>query len=857
MVFPSPENYTPVLKQYLEQRSKTGDAILLFRLGDFYECFFDDAELLARELEITLTARPDSGHPDGKVPMAGIPYRTADSYIGKLLKAGIKVAISEQVGDSVDAKGPMKREVVRILTPGTLIESQYIETERANYLASICPKKSKSSLWGLAFVDVSTGKVFVSELESSQLVLELNRLCPSELLAPTIKIKDPEGFYLERAALPTELHQAEFVITPRPMNFFDLEESKRKLRERLGQHSLEGFGVAAIDSGLQALGGILEYLEYAHPECLKSLESISLYQPSEFVQIDQQTIKNLELFENSRQGGKKGTLIELLESEISTKMGARRMREWLAFPLLSVQETTKRLNVIELLTENESLITNLRGLLSQVADLERLNAKLRSSRINPRELGWLKSSLTVVPALSQLLGELKAEAEQKSLNVADYFSLSFSQELVLKVRELDQALLDELPVLLGDGGIFKAGYSEKLDELNSVVEQNELWVRNYEETEREKTGIKSLKVSFNKAAGFYIEITKANKNTLPDGYKIKQNLTNVDRYLTEELKDHEAKFILAESGLKSIEAELYTFLRESVVRFCDEIKTIANQLAKIDCLCALGELSLKGNYTKPSVCESSEIKIVNGRHPVLESLMPQGSFVGNDLELTANSDGITQVMILTGPNMSGKSTFMKQNALLCIMAQMGSFIPADSAQIGIVDKVFTRIGASDDISKGQSTFMVEMTETAYLVNNLTEKSLILLDEIGRGTSTYDGMAIAWAVAEYLANKGPRTIFATHYHELNSLEDLFKSVKNYQVCVHEGENELIFLHKVVQGGADRSYGIEVARMAGLPRQIINRAQGIMAQMSRRDLPTKRKVLVKESALQAKLEFDAIF
>lgn len=842
--FPSPEKYTPVLRQYLEQRAKTGEAILLFRLGDFYESFFEDAEILAKELEITLTARADSAHPGGKVPMAGIPHRNADNYIAKLLKAGFKVAICEQIGDT-NGKGPMKRELVRILTPGTLVESEFLQSDQANYLAAIFPQKG---IWGLALVDISTAQIKVAELNEESLVSQLNCLKPVELLVASSRVKDEDGIYIEQFLWPENLNKALFSSTGRAHQLFDLEVAKNKIKQQFGEHSLNGFGCAHYKPALQALGAILEYLEFTYPECLKSLKKIEVYEINSFLRLDEQTIKNLEIFETLRNRQKKGSFLSLLETGITTKMGSRLMREWLMAPLLNYEQIEMRQEAVEKLLDRHSLRNNLKNFLTQITDLERLAVKLQTERLNPREMGFLKNSLLALPGLKALLQEI----DFSERNLLDF---EYSQNLFYKSRELELALLDELPVISTEGNIFKLGYSEKLDALKKLVQENETWLNSYEAREREKTGLKSLKVCFNKASGFYIELSKAARNLAPSHYTLKQNLTNIDRYTTEELKEYESQFLVAEANYKQTEYELFCFLRESLVIYAEEIKNISHQIAQIDCLTSFAELAAHQNYIKPTINNSLNLKIENGRHPVIDTLLPQGQFVANDIFLEGEGKK-QQIIILTGPNMSGKSTYMKTSALICLLAQIGSYVPASYAEIGIVDRVFTRIGASDDLSLGQSTFMVEMTETAYLLNNMTSRSLALLDEIGRGTSTYDGVAIAWSVVEYIAQAGPRTIFATHYHELNGLADLFDQIQNYQVSVHEENGELILLHKVMAGGADRSYGIEVARMAGLPFQVLNRAKGIMAQMNAREIPHKKRSLVKESIQQAKLDLGSL-
>ncbi|HEY9886061.1 MAG TPA: DNA mismatch repair protein MutS [Vampirovibrionales bacterium] len=856
--FPPSDSYTPIVKQFLELRRQAGDAILLFRLGDFYECLFSDANILAQELEIALTARPDSGHPEGKIPMAGIPVKTAQAYISKLLLAGYKVAMCEQVTSSDDAKtsskGPMKRELVRVLTPGTLLETEFLEADKANYLGAIYPqsKKGKETMWGFAFTDVSTGELKVTELAESQLCLELYKLKPSELLVPTTRIKDPEGIYLENNLLPNGIKEKDFNITGRNGSTLDLDTCKRKIAERFGAHALSGFGCDNLEYGLQAIAFILEYLEYACTESLNGLTKIKKYECNDFVKIDEQTIRNLELFETQRNKTKKGSLLGLLAKDLSTKMGSRLMKEWISYPLINVAEIKKRQRAIASLIKLPGLHYNLKDLLKHIADLSRLTVKLTNSRLNPRELGQLKNSLLTVPGIQVLLQEVVNKHEEFEEEEDNLLQLTIGPDLLLKAKELDLALGDELPVVSGEGNIFKLGFSEKLDEMKNLLLENEKWLKDFEETERERVGCKSLKVTFNKAAGFYIELTKANKHLAPENYQIKQNLTNINRYITPELKDYESRYLLAEANCKNLEQELFLYLRDSLKGFADELQALNEQLATVDCLLSLACLAYTNSYICPEINYSNTFEFEEGRHPVIEQDLPSGYFVSNDLCLEASGDK-NQVVILTGPNMSGKSTFMKQAAIICLLSQIGSFVPAKNASIGLVDRIFTRIGASDDLSQGQSTFMVEMTETAYLLNNMTEKSLILLDEIGRGTSTFDGVAIAWSVVEYIANKGARTIFATHYHELNGLADLFKQVVNFQVSVHEGE-ELVFLHKVVPGGADRSYGIEVARMAGLPREVLARSKGIMSQMSSKNLSIKKTQTVKECSEQAKLELE---
>lgn len=894
------DKYTPVLRQYIEQRKKTGDAILLFRLGDFYESFFDDAAILAKELEITLTARSDSAHPSGKVPMAGIPVKSAESYISKLLKSGIKVAICEQLEEASAAKGLVKRELVRILTPGTLVEEEFIQNEQAQYIGAIykgtkntrrAQVKNKSEfdefddernererdedevdeiveldesgeLWGLALVDVSTSEIIVSELSEKDLFIELCRNKPAELIIPTVQERDENGIYVTRKIFPKLLDPKEFFITEKPCETSFREES---VKRRFKSFALSGFGCDNLTLALKALGSIFDYLEFVNKESLNSLRSIKVLKQSLHLRIDPQSLKNLEIFETLRDKSKRGSLLGLLEEHICTKMGTRLIKKWISSPLLDTLTIRIRQNAVQTLLENISRLEELKLSLKKVSDLERLSVKLQCNRLNPRELGFLKNSLRAIFPMAELLA--KFQNPKLELEIFD--------DLKDKVEELDRALLNELPSTVTEGGIFKTGYNEELDEIKEMVLNNSEWLENYEAKQKEKTGIKSLKVCFNRAAGFYIELSKNNKDLAPAEFKIKQNLTNIDRYITDELKEQEEKFLSADFKQKLLEQELFNDLRDSLKDFAEDLLDISERIAEIDCLLAFARLAHNNKYIRPTVDDSHDLEIKNGRHAVVERLLPDGHFISNDVKLqgknTKNNRNTEnkskQVMILTGPNMSGKSTYMKQIALICILAQIGSYVPADHAQIGVVDRIFTRIGASDDLSSGQSTFMVEMLETSYLLNNMTKRSLLLLDEVGRGTSTYDGVAIAWAVAEHIAQIGPRTIFATHYHELNGLADIFEEIVNYQVAVKEYNDNLVFLRKVLPGGASESYGVKVAQMAGLPKEVLKRAGQIMKKMNSvnpmnsngnnsnangsRTVKSRRKELIDDCVTQIKL------
>ncbi|MDX1917695.1 MAG: DNA mismatch repair protein MutS [Candidatus Caenarcaniphilales bacterium] len=842
---PNSEKYTPVLRQYLEERQRVGDALLLFRLGDFYECFFQDAETLANELELTLTARADQAHPGGKVPMAGIPFRAAEGYITKLLNLGHKVAICEQVGDP-NGKGPMRRELVRVLTPGTMLEGDLL-SEKPAFLAAIAPPHKNK--WGLAFCNIATGEFLVTELSSQELELELSRLAPSELLIATDTTRDDYGFLQNTRRLPEGLNlNSSTCETERPIHHFDLDQAKRQIKNRFGEFALEGFGLTDLGSGLGAIGAVLDYLSFTYPESLATLFRIQPYKIDLYLQLDGASLRNLEIFETSL--GKSFSLLELIEKKLNTKAGARLMRDWLSKPLLDLSMIRDRQASIALLMQSPGILSTLSQKLKRLSDLERIAAKLAAKRLNPAELGGLRDTILKLPELIEDLSPLA--------QVGKLLKISYSVTLWEKTLQLKSALTDEPPLLSNEGGIIREAFSPKLDQLRHIVSNNQNWLGNYENEQRENTGIKSLKVCFNKAAGFYIEIPKTNRTQPPADYHIKQNLTNINRYWTPLLKAHENDFIVAEASLFRMEHELFEFLREDLNPLAPEIKSLGQQLAQLDCLVGLASLALENHYTRPEILKEPVLEIEAGRHPVLEKQLAQGYFTPNDLRL-AGRDSLqppdnqkTQIIILTGPNMSGKSTYMKQNALICIMAQIGSFVPAESAQIGLVDRIFTRIGAGDDLATGQSTFMVEMTETASLLNNFTPSSLILLDEVGRGTSTYDGVAIAWSVIEYLANHGPRVLFATHYHELNDLSELFPQIANFQVAVTEENKKIFFTHRVIPGGADRSYGIEVARMAGLPSSVISRAQTIMSQMHARSLPARKRQLVKESITKAQQE-----
>lgn len=834
--------YTPVIQQYLTQKELAGENLLLFRLGDFYEAFFEDAEILARELEITLTSRPDSGSGTGRIPMAGIPVRSMNNYLTKLLKSGHKVAICEQLttGQNHTHKGPIERQITRILTPGNLTESEFLDSSLNSYLASIYPL-DKSDQWGFAYLDVSTSEIYISELSTIDIIHEIEKINPAELIIPIRKVRDKT----------TQIISNELII-PDGLNCVNLASSitERNIDtcfqiqyayNHFGESQINGMGCKDYKAGLSALGALIDYLEFTHKDTLSTLKNIRTYQPANYLQIDKYSIKNLELFETVRTRESKYSLFYFINQYIKTKMGSRLMNHWLKYPLIKLEEIQNRQNAITELISQQANIQTLQSQLQHLNDLERLSLKLERGNVTPRDLGYIRDSLDSLLSLLQ----------QQVVFHNSLLNFELSSNILNLIELLKSSLNHILPIHINDGGIFQQGYNTELDELRQLTDNNEQWLKSYEAEQRLLTGIKSLKVTFNKATGYYIEISKTMAKDLPEEYIIKQNLTNNNRYITDKLSEYQNKILNAESQLLNIESQLFMFLRESLKSYSAEINDLSKKIAQIDCLASLAHLAITHNYCCPNINNSNDINILNGRHIIVENTVSAGQFISNNLQFNKDFN----LMILTGPNMSGKSTFMKQNALLIIMAQIGSYIPATQATIGIVDKIFTRIGANDNLSAGESTFMVEMLETGYLLNNLTERSLVILDEIGRGTSTYDGVAIAWSIVEYIAKFHTRCIFATHYHELNILESMFTNVQNYQVNVKKDSKtgELIFLHQVQQGGTNKSYGIEVAQMAGLPQQVINRANQIITQMNKNSFAIKKQKLFDESLEQIKLSF----
>lgn len=825
---------TPAMQQYLELKREHTDKILLYRMGDFYETFFEDAVKMSKELEITLTAR-DCGSVIGKIPLAGIPAKSLDSYMEKLVSKGIKVAVCEQLEDPKLAKGIVKRGITRIVTAGTLTESNLLDKNKNNYICAIFNDK-KSDIYGFAYTDISTGEFKVTQAPYNLILSELARINPSEIIAPSAqqKIMPFQIVPEETVDLPEEIVSL-YNCSKVPQNVFSETFAKNNLKAALKIQTLDGLGYDDCTLGFRAAAALLGYIWETLKDNFPKFETIEPYVLSEYVLIDSSTRKNLELVETLREKNKYGSLLWALD-RTKTNMGARLLRSWICQPLKDVELIQKRQDFVQQLIDLEETRLGLADVLENIYDIQRLSTKLSNNSASPRDFISLKSSLKMLPEILNLVSAINTDIFD-SVN-------EFSTELIDFADIIERTIQENPPITIKEGGIIKDGVSGELDYLNDLLTGGENWLRNFEEEEKERTGIKNLKIGFNKVFGYFIEVTNSNLNMVPETYIRKQTLTGGERYITEELKKHEDEVLNAQFKARELEYKLFSDFKDYSKEFVSKVRILAETIAKIDVLNSFATIALEYNYSKPEVNESGDFIVKNGRHPVLEQILPLGEYVANDLELSANSSDKTQFMILTGPNMAGKSTFMRQNALIALMAQIGSFVPAESAIIGITDKIFTRVGASDDLTLGQSTFMVEMIETAYILNSATEKSLILLDEIGRGTSTYDGVAIAWAVAEFIAvNLKARCIFATHYHELNVMTQSYPQIKNYRITISENDGEIIFLRKIVQGGASKSYGIQVAKMAGLPQSVLDRSSDLMKKLQKsqaKNLSAKKSV-----------------
>lgn len=829
--------YSPMMQHYLETKEKYKDCILFYRLGDFYEMFFDDAINVSRELELTLTGK-DCGQ-EQRAPMCGIPYHAAENYISRLVGNGHKVAICEQLEDPKQAKGIVKRDVIRIVTPGTVTETNLLEEKRNNYIMSIF---QKGVFFGIAVCDISTGDFYASEIKEEnnfeRLLDEISRYAPSEIIANEMlyncseeisKIKERFDVYISTEEEEKFSEEIENLYNQYEI-LCDNGEKLKDLEQRL-------FAVSAIN-------GLIQYIEDTQKTKLEHINKIIIYTITKYMALDINARRNLELTEKLRDKSKKGTLLWVLD-KTATSMGGRLLRRWISDPLIDVFEVNNRLDAVKELKEDVMMRGELVSSLKGVYDIERLAGKVSYGSANARDLNSLKASAKKLPEIKKLIENSKSNMLQNLYQDLD--------ELEDIYTLIENAIIEDPPISVTEGGIIKLGYDPEIDELKTAMTDGRTWLAKLEATEKEQTGIKGLKIGYNKVFGYYIEVTKSNLSLVPDRYIRKQTLTGGERYITEELKELESKILGAEEKVVSLEYKLFTQIREKIKSQIQRIQKSAMVISKLDVLVSFATVAEDLNYCMPQVDNSGIIDIKDGRHPVIEKMLPAGSFVANDTYMDKDENRLS---IITGPNMAGKSTYMRQVALITLMAQIGSFVPATSAHIGIVDKIFTRVGASDDLSMGQSTFMVEMMEVANILKEATGNSLVILDEIGRGTSTYDGLSIAWAVAEYIEDKekcGAKTLFATHYHELTGLEDKLEGVKNYSIAVKEKGEDVIFLRKIVTGGTDESYGVHVARLAGVPKVVTQRANEILKSIERKNVLTNKKA-EKESNKQVSGQLD---
>jgi len=816
----STENHklTPAMRQYHHFKSQYADAILFFRMGDFYETFYEDAKTCSQVLGIALTSRSKDKDP---IPLAGIPYHALDGYLKKMIKAGYKVAICEQVEDPALAKGVVKRDVVRLVTPGTLTEESLLDERTGNYLAAVCfaraltgkePRTgSEKEMAGLSWVELSTGQFFAQMIEARHVLDELLRLRPVELVVSD----DPD-------ALPKKFtHQVDELlaipITRRPGWVFDPHTAVESLKKQFRSATLEGFGFAEPDCSIAAAGAVLEYLNETQKTTLGHISQLRKVAREKFLQLDQTTLRSLEITRTIRDNAAAGTLLHSIDKTV-TAMGARKLRLWICYPLNDLAQIEQRQDAVAELIQLDALRDELRQLLTNVADIERISTRISTNRASPRDLLGLGQALKQLPAIRQILQQCSANLLTQLAQQCD--TLDTIAALIETAIDPDAGLSYR------DGGVIREGYDEEVDRLRSFCRDGQSWLADYQNQLIQQTGVSTLKVGFNKVFGYYVEISNTHRDKAPPEFVRKQTLKNAERYITDELKRYETEALTSEDRCKKQEEQIFQDIRQQIASQTLHLQQVADAVAKIDILTGLAHIARHRNYCRPQMHEDKDIQFVEGRHPVLDQILAE-RFVPNDLEL---GNGTADLAIITGPNMSGKSTYIRQAALLVIMAQMGSFVPAQSAQIGLVDRIFTRVGASDELTRGQSTFMVEMIETANITNNATERSLVILDEIGRGTSTYDGLALAWAITEFLATEPKcRTLFATHYHEITELADLLKNVKNLNVAVREWKDEVVFLHKIVPGRTDKSYGIHVAQLAGVPKSIITRSQEILEEL----------------------------
>ncbi len=812
------------MRQYRKIKAQYPDAIVLFRMGDFYETFEEDAKIAARVLGIALTKRANGAAAD--VPLAGFPHHALDTYLHKLVRAGYKVAICEQLEDPKLAKGIVKRDVVEVITPGVALTDKLLDNRSNNFVCAIYFKDEKV---GFAFADVSTGEFYASEVSVNELRNFLDTISPSEILFCKTQ-KDKVEQVIGDIQIKPALTKLEDWV-------FKYDYAFETLTNHFQTQSLKGFGIDDIELGVICAGAVMHYLQETQKTKLIHIKKISRYDTGDYMLLDSATKRNLEIAVSYLGETTYGTLFSVID-KTQTPMGARLLKKWVLRPLKKIEPIRKRLEAVKELYENSNLRKNLFEILGEIGDVERLISRIAirshipgtTGRANPKDLINLKESLKKIPKIKSLLSNSSSETLQKIHKL-----LNPLQEVV---DLIENAIVDEPPSTVSDGGVIRDGYNAELDELRFIARSSKEFIANLQQKERERTGIPSLKIDYNSVFGYYIEVTKAHLDKIPEDYIRKQTLVNAERFITPELKEYEEKIFTAEEKISALEAELFNQIREKVSGYTEEIQKNAQLIAMLDCFVSLAEVAVENNYTCPIVDESDVIEIKGGRHPVVEKILPVGEkFVPNDVLL---DNGENQILIITGPNMSGKSVFLRQVGLIVLLAQIGSFVPADYARVGIVDRIFTRVGASDNIAGGESTFLVEMHEMANILNNATPRSLILLDEVGRGTSTFDGISIAWAITEYIhENIKAKTIFATHYHELNELAELFPRIKNFKADVKELGDKIIFLHKIVPGYADHSYGIEVAKMAGLPEEVTERAKEILVNLEQKELTPQGK------------------
>ncbi|MBM3262780.1 MAG: DNA mismatch repair protein MutS [candidate division Zixibacteria bacterium] len=798
------------MAQYARMKAQHPDAILFFRMGDFYETFNEDARTISKVLGITLTAR---NHGD-RTPLAGVPHHAVEKYIAELVRSGYKVAVCEQTEDPKKAKGVVKRDVVEVITPGTSLLAQTLEAGENNYIVGLVAGHDR---WGVAFVDLSTGEFHVAEMDEPQLLSELNRLQPSEAVVAEDWEESARHLLVPRFPVIT--------FSRIDGDNFLYDQASRTLQEHFEVLSLKGFGCEDLVAGVAAAGGLLSYLKDTQKNRLAHLKILSRYDTGAWMMMDPATQRNLELTLSLRDSSREGTLLSVMD-RTRTSMGARFLRNALMRPLVSVSAIRLRQHAVRELVDRPNMRDRLSELLGNAGDIERLAARVGSERANARDLSALRETLRLIPVIKSALADARSESIASLVG-----QLHDMTELA---DQLEKAIVDAPPLSLTEGGFIRAGYHAELDELRDICSNGKQWIARLQQQERDRTGIQSLKVDYNRVFGYYIEVTHANLHRLTGDYVRKQTMRNAERFITPELKEYEEKILGAEERIMTLEYELFQTLRAEVAKYLDLILSNGRALAFLDFLRSLADVAVRNDYTAPEIDDEMAIVIRDGRHPVVEQLLQGEPFVPNDVHLDTQSQ---QIGLITGPNMAGKSTYLRQTGLIVLMAQIGSFVPARSAHIGLVDRIFTRVGASDNLAHGESTFLVEMNETANILNNATPKSLILLDEIGRGTSTFDGLSLAWAITEYLhdtASRAAKTLFATHYHELIELETRLSRVRNYNVAIRERDDHLVFLRKVLPGGSDRSYGIQVARLAGLPAPVLERAKTILTHLESEDM-----------------------